>query len=281
MSSKQMKILMENWRMMGPRYSFERLCENLDKGLISEQQAALLWERKINEEHDFLLEEGLFDIIKQGYEGAKGLAGAAKAKYDSAVQKLVGFFYKMMEQAYLLALKAQKMAGKIISVLKGIYDKANKWCSAHPVLCRVIKVLLSMIAVMSVVAFYSASAQAQIATPEGAVFNDTYLTAMKGFLAYAAETKDPESQQAFGEAVDWINRAMVSPTTEVMSEAPELVQKADATIQKLTANEKWAGINKVLELGEQVKVTVTREVVRYNGVLVKDETIITGLSVSR
>jgi len=275
-----MKLIMENWRMQNSQYSFERLCENLDKGLISEQQAVLLWERQVNEEHDLLIKEGLFDIVKQGYEGAKNLAGAAKAKYDSAVQKLVDFFYNMMEQAYLLALKAQKMAGKVVSVLKGVYQKADKWCSAHPVLCKVIKILLAMVAVMAVVAFYSASAQAHIETQGGAKFNAEYLQAMKGFLAYAEETKDPESQKAFGEAVDWINRAIESPTAETLSEAPKLVQRADKSIQKFIADDAGHILDKVYEIGGRVKVDVQREIVRYNGMLMKDETVITGLTIT-
>ena len=89
MSSKEMKILMENWRMLGPRYSFEALCENLDNGLISENRAVLIWEQQIlNEADNLLTENWIQDALKAGSQMGQAIAGKTKQMYDKAVDAI-------------------------------------------------------------------------------------------------------------------------------------------------------------------------------------------------
>ena len=86
-----MKLLIENWRKYSGEYDFVILCENFDRGLITEYELYESWERQVLLEMEQLIDEGIVDILKQGYEKGKELVGQAKEIYDAAVQKVNDF----------------------------------------------------------------------------------------------------------------------------------------------------------------------------------------------
>ena len=234
MSSKQMKILMENWRMLGPRYSFERLCENLDKGVISEESAVLIWEQQILNEADKLLNENwIQDALKSGYQMGQKIAGKTKEMYDKAIETIGAFIQKMTDQALMLMVKGQIKIEKIVGILKNVYNKIQSFCSPHPVLCRVIKILLAMIAIAAACALFSQSAEAGIDTsslsgePEGSrSLTDSGVEMIKGFLGMYSEDKDPETKQLVYDTYKWIETTQAAEEMVDLSEAPELARKA-------------------------------------------------------
>jgi len=220
--------------MLGPRYSFERLCENLDKGVISEESAVLIWEQQILNEADKLLNENwIQDALKAGYQMGQKIAGKTKEMYDKAIETIGAFIQKMADQALMLMVKGQIKIEKIVGILKNVYNKIQSFCSPHPVLCRVIKILLAMIAIAAACALFSQSAEAGIDTsslsgePEGSrALTDSGVEMIKGFLAMYSEDKDPETKQLIYDTYKWIETTQAAGEMVDLSEAPELARGA-------------------------------------------------------
>ena len=59
-----MKLLMENFRKYRGEHDFKLLCENFDRGIITEQELYETWERQVLLEMDNLIEEGIVDYIQ-------------------------------------------------------------------------------------------------------------------------------------------------------------------------------------------------------------------------
>ena len=88
-----MKLLLENWRKyLNETNDFTVLCENHERGLITEEQLYSKWERMILTEAEQVLNEDLLDILKGGYEKGKEL-------FAKAVEKVTSFFKKLAFQA--------------------------------------------------------------------------------------------------------------------------------------------------------------------------------------
>ena len=127
-----MKLIMEGWRYQTGKADFNVLCENFDKGFISEKVLMETWHRRVLTEADELLTEDLMNILKQGWEKGKELAGKAKEVYDAAVAKVNEFFLKLCYQVWMLIQKIKETLAPIARALGTIYGKVQKFCSVHP-----------------------------------------------------------------------------------------------------------------------------------------------------
>tara|TARA_R100000808_G_scaffold18392_1_gene40298 strand:- start:71 stop:922 length:852 start_codon:yes stop_codon:yes gene_type:complete len=228
-----MKLLIENFRKYRAEHDFKLLCENFDRGIITEQELYETWERQVLLEMDNLIEEGIMDILQQGYQKGKELVGKAKEMYDAAVQKVSDFILKLSTQAFMLMEKAKVMLAKIAGVLRKAYNFINKFCGAHPILCRVVKILLIMISIAAVMALFASPAQASVDVSgmypdesQSSLLTDSGLEAIKGMMALGTEDADPDVQQAAVDAFNWLEQAHKSEqVVDLAKEGPELVQK--------------------------------------------------------
>jgi hypothetical protein len=209
-----MKLLIENFRKYRGEHDFKLLCENFDRGIITEQELYETWERQVLLEMDNLIEEGIMDILQQGYQKGKELFGQAKEIYDAAVQKVSDFILRLSTQAFMLMEKAKVMLAKIAGVLRKAYNFVQKFCKAHPILCKVIKILIIMMIIAAVMALFANAAQASVDTsgmkgaePGTYTLSDEGVEALKATLSLATEDKDPEVQQAAVDAFNWLQKA--------------------------------------------------------------------------
>ena len=260
-----MKLLMENWRAYYNE-DFDLLCERYDKGHLSEERLVLLWEDSVNREYQTLLNEGIMDILAVGYEKGKELVGKAKAAYDAAVEKVSEFFLKLCMQAWNIAQRAKASLSKIASVLKGVYEKVNAFCDKHPILCKTIKIVLLLIAMLALLVFMSSEAQAAIDVTgvagfeEGGPLSDAGVDALKGLMQIVSEDKDPETQQLYVKAFQWLEQAQASPEVEQLAtaqgDAAGVVQACLETLVAVT-EEGHTTVSQLARLGEKVGVSTT------------------------
>jgi len=263
-----MKLLFENWRAYYNE-DFDLLCERYDKGHLSEERLVLLWEDSVNREYQVLLNEGVMDILAVGYEKGKQLVGKAKAAYDAAAAKVGEWYMNLLNQAWALSQKVKQGLGKVAGVLKGAYQKVSAFCEMHPIICKVTKFLIMMIAVAAVMALFSSEAQAAIdisgvgGREEGAQLSDLGVDVIKGVLQVASEDKDPEAQKVFVDAFNWLEQAHASETIEQLATSTDAgAQKVRRAMEVISEMHKEAPDDNVISafanLGERVVVSTTR-----------------------
>jgi hypothetical protein len=266
-----MKLLVENFRKYRGEHDFKLLCENFDRGIITEQELYETWERQILLEMDNLIEEGIVDILQQGYQKGKELFGKAKEMYDAAVQKVSDFILRLSTQAFMLMEKAKVMLAKIAGVLRKAYNFVQKFCGAHPILCKVIKILIIMMVIAAVMALFANAAQASVGT-SGYTGKDTVLSSdgvesIKGILAQASKDSDPETQQAAVDALNWLEKAHkageVVDLAKSSGESADMVKAMYEVVQSSSPDEMEA----LVKLGKQtyVQVNTSRQQVDVGG----------------
>jgi len=271
-----MKLLLENWRLYSGEYDFNILCENHKHGLISEAQLLETWEKQVLTEMDQLLDEGMMDVLKIGYEKGKQLVGKAKETWDAAIEKLAQFYLNLCIQAWGLIQRIKRGLEKVAAVLKKALGAINKFCIAHPILCKVVKLLLMMLAVAAVVTLFSSEANAAVdmskmpqnvfvpgaETPE-MVLNDTGVNAIKGLLhqlqAPGQAGVDKGIQQSALEAFKWLEKAHGSENfvdlANAQGQGAELVRDMYETLD--AANRTGPGaLQHYSTLGEKIAVGI-------------------------
>lgn len=223
---------MENMRMLGPQYSFERLCENIDRGIMTPNQAVIVWESQILKEANIVLNEGMMDILRQGYQMGKNLVGKAKEAYDNAVSSVSNFFSKLNDQVLMLIAKGQVAISGILSGLGKIRNKIGQACKSHPVLCKASNIVLAMLAVSAAMMVFSQSAEAGVDvaavlpdSPKSEALTDEALTALKGFIGSYSDTKtDPELKQKLYDAYKWLENAQQTKEIENIKDGPKVLK---------------------------------------------------------
>ena len=206
-----MKLLMESWRQyLSETNEFTILCENHEQGLITEEQLYSRWERMGLSEAEQILNEGLLDVLRGGYEKGKEL-------FTKAVEKVTSFFKKLVFQALKMMLTARVQLDKVAGVLKGILQKVAKFCSAHKTLCKIITTILIMLAVTAAMAWMAGEAQAAVGSEgytgnEDAVLTDFGIDAIKGYLkvmqdTVPSEVGGSEQERILAQAVEWLEHA--------------------------------------------------------------------------
>lgn len=263
-----MKLLLENWRAYY-KEDFVVLCESYEQGAITEERLLILWEDNVDREYQQLLNEGIMDILAIGYEKSKELIGKAKETYDKAIAKISEFYMKLLNQAWLLTQKVKQGLSKIASVLKGVYQRINAFCDKHPIICKIVKLLIMMLAVAAVMSLFSSEAQAAIdisgvaGQPEGAKLSDAGVNAVKGLMQMASEDKDPQVQQKMVDAYNWLEQAHASQNLEQLSTAQGVgAEKVKLALEIITDIIKEQPDRNVIgefaKLGEKVYVNTTR-----------------------
>ena len=273
-----MKLLMENWRQYlteeESKDDFTVLCENHTRGLISERVLLEAWEKQVITEMKQLLDEGVMDILKIGYEKGKQLVGKAKEAWDAAVEKVGQFINQLCMQAWKLIQRIKQGLEPVIAVLQKVRSFINKICGSHPILCKATKILLMMIAIAGAMALFSSEAQAAVdlsglpgESPDN-VLSDTGVNALKGFLEMGAQDNSPEHQQLAADAFKWLEQAHNSDTLVDLAEAQEdgakLVRSLYEQLKDVQADPDLGSeaVQGLAQIGEDVMLTtktVTQE----------------------
>ena len=229
-------LLMENWRRYSGQHDFERLCENFDRGIITEIELYETWDRQVMVEMQSLLDEGIIDTIKRGYEalkaGAKEEWEIIKHAYNAAAKKVSDFIFNLEIQVWLLLQKAKIIASKIGAVLMKVVNFVKKFCDGHPVLCKATFALVVLLSITAVMGVMASPAMADITMPAddgGAPYTitDTGISAIKGCLEVVSREADPEAQQLAVDAVEWMEQAHTATTSTDLS---QLASEAQAQV---------------------------------------------------
>ncbi len=266
-----MKLIMEGWRSyctepVGTGADFDLLYENYSQGRISHIQLYESWDRQVTASTQALLDEGIMDVLKVGFEKGKQLAGKAKEMYDSAVQKVVDFVFSLEVQAWKLLQTGKVILSKIAAVLMKAANFIKKFCGVHPVICKATFALIVMISITAVMAMMASPAMANVTMPAddgGASYSitDTGVSAIKGCLEVVSRDADPEGQQLAVDAVRWLDNAHTATTstdlTQLASEAQQQVLACYKTVEKMSAEDPSI-IESLANYGEKIRILTNK-----------------------
>ena len=269
-----MKLLLENWRRYQGEHDFNVLCENHTRGLISDTELVMLWENQVNNDFDLLISEGeILDAISIGYEKGKQLVGKAADKWNAGIEAWATWEANLLNQAFELAIRVSETSAleKAAAVLKKVLSTIDKFCEAHPTICKVAKFVLLMAAISAVIAFFSSEAQAAVEVTkfDGSPMQlgDGGVTAMKGLMEIASDGADPETQQAYVDAMQWLETAHASETTVELAnasgEGAKLCNGVFNMMKDMLQTGEIPGLQSLINIGEKVVIktnTVTQEV---------------------
>jgi hypothetical protein len=255
-----MKLLLENWKRYQGEHDFNVLCENHTRGLITDTELVMLWENQVNNELDLLISEGIMDTLAIGYEKGKQLVGKAKETYDAAIEKLSDFFRNLVIQAWGLIQNIKEGLGRVAEVLKKALNTVSKFCSAHPILCKVVKLLLMMMAIAAVIALFSSSAEAAVQVTgskgQAMTLGDAGVNAVKGVLEIGSRGTEPDIQQAHVEALRWLEKAHASQNmielSKATGEGAQLCNDAFSVVKEYA--DAGRSIRGFVDIGEQVVI---------------------------
>jgi hypothetical protein len=267
-----MKLLLENWRRQCGEYDFDILCENFDRGLITEIELYETWDRQVMVEMQTLLDEGIMDIFKIGYEKGKVLVGKAKKTYDAAIAKVTEFYLKLCLQAWGLIQKGKVVLERIAAILMKGVNFIKKFCNEHPILCKVIFALVVLFCITAVMAMMATPAMAKITTgSEGEyVISDTGVLAIKGCLEHLGRHADPEGQQLTVDALEWLDKAHTATTsTNIHSVADEGARVAQICYETMVQEAPAEEIRHLARLGKKVMVAANEYDAKLNAVEIR------------
>lgn len=203
--SKTHVYVLENKR---PRaISFGNLMEHRSSGLITEATAMRLWEQSVNYELDCLLSEGVLDNLKDAYETVKG--GAIKLK-DKITDAALAAWEKANDFLLKIALQAMNLAeASVEGIVKAagmLSDAVDKFRDNHPILYKIVKILVIMLIIWGIMSLFSGEAQASVRLPSGKSMSEEQYNTLRGALGeYGAGDIDKIIDS--GEAIKMLDKA--------------------------------------------------------------------------
>ena len=242
---------MENWR-----------------GYVNEQDSLLLFEQKINEEIDILINEGVLDVLKTAYERTRDGAIRLKDKISdaaaAAMEKVNDFFLRISIKAIELAKNSVESLKRAFDLMQGAISRFKE---DHPVLFKVAVVILFMLVIFGIIMIFSGNAQAAIQTPGGRTLSQTEYEAMRGMLDGAAQragAADVDKVLEIGQAIRALDAAHQSGTTEQLADLAPISQGAFETVTKLiqdvtpgVQSKARRILSALIEVGRKLDVTKT------------------------
>ena len=267
----QHKLIMENWRGFldcpekpyliyesrgfSHRVDFNNLLKEIDTGVVTHQQAYLIFEKAFDYGQRQLLEEGLWDLIMQGYDKAGEIVSNIAADVKAAWQKISEFYLDMV-------LKAMNLASRGISFFvkyaNKIFSAIDKFQKKHPILYKIIVGI--MICLIIYALFGSSNAQAAVKVGNKTLDQGTY-DAMQGALNSAG--RDPDYAMAIGKAQVVLERAHQANEAINIKDLAPTIQEAfkvvDNTLNQAAGGDAAAGqlFSKWMQVGEKLKFTAT------------------------
>jgi hypothetical protein len=137
---------------------------------------------RFEREVDVLLSEGVLDVIRTAYETVGGGIVRLKDKISSvalsAMEKVNDVFLGLMGQAFEAAKKAPQVA---LDLCRSIVGKIQSFKQTHPLLFKIITILLLVVLIFAVMSMFGSEAHASISVKGKMIDEQTYLE-MRGSL---------------------------------------------------------------------------------------------------
>ena len=258
---KELLIEIDN----NPDSSFSFLIEQRKLGLISEKKMIYLWETSIQTRMDQLLTESFIDDLSSAYESLK--SGAIKIK-DKISDAAIAAWEKANEFILKLVVEAYTIASKSVDALKSIIGKiaaANaKFKKNHPILHRIVSIVIVMIIIVAIMSIFSGSAQAAVKAPggtgQGGNISEGQYTALRGMLNKYGEAGGVGDMIDSGKAIEMLDNAYKSKDAVDISELGRLNQAGFQKIVELNDQAKggdqaaWGVLKQWLEVGKTLQV---------------------------
>ena len=242
------------------RITFGSLMESHRRGIISERKMIQLWERSVDYQMRQLITETFMEDLKSAYETVKG--GAIKLK-DKMSDAASAAWEKANDVVLDLSLQAYKMATKSIDALKSaaskLWEVNEKFRTAHPLLHKIITVLVIMLIVYAIMSLFGSEAHAGVQTPGGEMTKGQY-TAARGLLDQWGNAGDMSKIMDTGDAIKILDKAFESKDMLNLSELGSYNQVAFSKIQQLTQQAQGGDaeaaelLQKFLKIGNSLQV---------------------------
>jgi len=268
----QHKLIMETWRnfLEQPekpfliyerkgkieRVNFDKLLNEVDTGKVSHQKAFLIFERSFEYGQRQLLEEGIMDLVKQGYDKAGEILSNIGEDIKAAWKKVNDFYLDMVLKAMNLASRGIAFFAKYA---KKIFAAVNKFADDHPILFKFIMAI--MFALIIYALFGSSNAQAAVKVGNVQIDDTTY-HAMQGALNEAGRGS-PDIAMAVGKAQVALERAhQAKEAVDIQTLGPIVDEALNQTVQlmgQVKADEPGALqlFARYLKVGESLRFSAT------------------------
>ena len=257
--------LIESRRRMPKLITFGNLLEQRRLGLISERRMIKLWESSIDYQINQLLTESFMDDLSSAYETVKG--GAIKLK-DKITDAAAAAWEKANEFILNLSTQAYTMATKSVDALKSAISKlaaANaKFKANHPILHRIVSIIIVMIIIFAIMSIFSGEAQAAVQAPggtgDGGTMSEGQYTALRGMLSKYGDAGGVGDMIDSGKAIEILDNAYKSKDAVDISELGRLNQVGFEKIVELNNQAKggdqaaWGVLKQWLEIGKALQV---------------------------
>jgi hypothetical protein len=247
------------------RTTFGTLLEQREAGFISERKMIKLWEASVDYQINELLTETLMDDLASAYETVKG--GAIKLK-DKITDAAVAAWEKANEFILNLSAQAYTMATKSVDALKSAISKlaaANaKFKKNHPILHKIVSIIIVMIIIFAIMSMFSGEAQAAVQAPggggQGGNISEGQYTALRGMLSKYGDAGTVGDMIDSGKAIEILDNAYKSKDVVNLSELGRLNQIGFEKIVELNNQAKggdqaaWGVLKQWLEVGKGLQI---------------------------
>lgn len=144
--------------------SFGSLLERMDTREISAHQVGIILETDLRQTRIEIINEGLLDAISDAYESVKGGALKLKDKISdtaaAAMKKINEKYIQWTTKIWMAAQKGKEYAMQALGLIEKGLDAISKFKKKHPILYRIICVILAMIVIAIVTSLLSNAAEA-------------------------------------------------------------------------------------------------------------------------
>ena len=191
--AKRSKMLVETHRGTG-FITFGSLLERADRGLISGEQLCDILEEDFERINHQLLQEGVFDLIQGAYEKAKDgvikIKDTISDKVAKAIETVNDKYIEWTTKIWMVCQKGKEYALKAIALIGKGFDVIAKFKKKHPILYRIICIILAMIVIAIIMIVFSAKAKAGT-PPEGVQLDQNTTDQVYGCMKKAYQHAAP------------------------------------------------------------------------------------------
>ena len=247
--------------------SFGSLMESIDSGRISEAKALRIWEKSVSHQIDNLIAEGVMDDLKSAYDTVKGGAIKLKDKISSAassaMEKVNDFLLKIALQAVNLA---QSSVEGIVSAARKLSGAVQRFRDSHPILFKIIMILVVMLIVFGIMSLFSGDAHASVMVPGKGGKGSTEMSqksyeALRGALNdYGDKSGDVGKMLDVGDAIKALDKAYKSKEQIDISSLGKINQAGYGMVRDTIAdarggdNVAWQLLKRWTQVGESLRI---------------------------
>ena len=210
-----MKLIMEGWRTYVESLEYEEpkvflfegqekkseknlslLFEEADKGLLTEEEVLKAWRKTVLYESQQLINEGVMDALKNGWEamkkGGKWLTDKIVAAYQAAAKAFNNFINNIWGGINIALIRAAKSAksnmyiSSVLEDLSALNQRIEDFKDDHPIIFKTTVIILTVGVVCAVLASMSSEAMAVVKDGKREL-SEQNINGLKGLLQAACE----------------------------------------------------------------------------------------------